>query len=154
MPEIGTSGSKSGDEKRGVAKWPKLPRPSSTLPFEASPDVCYTAAFGGTADIGPTSPQGRVVFDPNRSWGSGIRRTVFMECRAVFFRDQSGFAPKNFATNATLSAICVAVSRRIVGLHSNLALFALRHQSANLNAKFGGLGRNPGFHRKRSASDV
>jgi hypothetical protein len=33
MPEIGTSGSKSGDEKRGVAKWPKLPRPSSTLPF-------------------------------------------------------------------------------------------------------------------------
>jgi len=32
MPEIGTSGSMSGDGKRGVAKWPKLPRPSSTLP--------------------------------------------------------------------------------------------------------------------------
>ena len=33
MPEIGTSGSMSGDGKRGVAEWPKLPRPSSTLPF-------------------------------------------------------------------------------------------------------------------------
>jgi hypothetical protein len=32
MPEIGTSGLMSGDGKRGVAEWPKLPRPSSTLP--------------------------------------------------------------------------------------------------------------------------
>ena len=36
MPEIGTSGSMSGDGKRGVAEWPKLPRPSSTLPFLGS----------------------------------------------------------------------------------------------------------------------
>jgi hypothetical protein len=35
MPEIGTSGSMSGDGKRGVAEWPKLPRPSSTLPAPA-----------------------------------------------------------------------------------------------------------------------
>ena len=33
MPEIGTSGSMSGDGKRGVAERPKLPRPSSTLPM-------------------------------------------------------------------------------------------------------------------------
>ena len=32
MPEIGTSGSMSEDGKRSVAEWPKLPRPSSTLP--------------------------------------------------------------------------------------------------------------------------
>ena len=32
MPEIGTSGSMSEDGKRSVAAWPKLPRPSSTLP--------------------------------------------------------------------------------------------------------------------------
>ena len=32
MPEIGTSGSMSGDGKRSVAAWPKLPRPFSTLP--------------------------------------------------------------------------------------------------------------------------
>ena len=37
MPEIGTSGSMSGDGKRGVAEWPKLPRPSSTLPFRPLP---------------------------------------------------------------------------------------------------------------------
>ena len=35
MLEIGTSGSMSGEGKRGVAKWPKLPRLSSTLPFGA-----------------------------------------------------------------------------------------------------------------------
>jgi hypothetical protein len=32
MLEIGTSGLMSGDGKRSVAAWPKLPRPSSTLP--------------------------------------------------------------------------------------------------------------------------
>ena len=32
MPEIGTSGSMSGDGKRGVAEWPKLPRPSPFYP--------------------------------------------------------------------------------------------------------------------------
>jgi hypothetical protein len=32
MPESGTSGSMSGDGKRSVAAWLKLPRPSSTLP--------------------------------------------------------------------------------------------------------------------------
>ena len=31
MREIRTSGSMSGDGKRSVAAWPKLPRPSSTL---------------------------------------------------------------------------------------------------------------------------
>ena len=34
MPKIGTSGSMSGDGKRSVAAWLKLPRPSSTLPTE------------------------------------------------------------------------------------------------------------------------
>jgi hypothetical protein len=38
MPEIGTSGSMSEDGKRSVAKWPKLPRLSSTLPFSATKD--------------------------------------------------------------------------------------------------------------------
>ncbi len=42
MPEIGTSGSMSGDGKRSVAEWPKLPRPSSTLPTR-------TLAFARTA---------------------------------------------------------------------------------------------------------
>jgi hypothetical protein len=39
MPEIGTSGSMSEDGKRGVAKWPKLPRLSSTLPPIAAADA-------------------------------------------------------------------------------------------------------------------
>jgi hypothetical protein len=39
---IGTSGSMSGDGKRGVAEWPKLPRPSSTLPSATSLDVRFS----------------------------------------------------------------------------------------------------------------
>jgi hypothetical protein len=35
------------------AEWPKRPRPSSTLPKRTCRDVCYLAAFGGKADIGP-----------------------------------------------------------------------------------------------------
>jgi hypothetical protein len=42
MREIRTSGSMSGDGKRSVAAWPKLPRPSSTLPklLDARALVC------------------------------------------------------------------------------------------------------------------
>ena len=54
MPEIGTSGSMSGDGKRGVAEWPKLPRPSSTLP-KAS----------GKADM--VEPGGRATAHPLRT---------------------------------------------------------------------------------------
>jgi hypothetical protein len=52
MPEIGTSGSMSGDGKRGVAEWPKLPRPSSTLPSRPIPAYNSLVAVGSTADIG------------------------------------------------------------------------------------------------------
>jgi len=45
MPEIGTSGSMSGDGKRGVAEWPKLPRPSSTLPQRPRWRTTGVAAF-------------------------------------------------------------------------------------------------------------
>jgi hypothetical protein len=40
MPEIGMSISMSGDGKRGDAAWPKLPRPSSTLPELPVRGVC------------------------------------------------------------------------------------------------------------------
>jgi hypothetical protein len=46
MPEIGTSGSMSGDGKRSVAAWPKLPRPSSTLPGLSRRIVCFHGEFG------------------------------------------------------------------------------------------------------------
>jgi hypothetical protein len=46
MPEIGTSGSMSGDGKRSVAEWPKLPRPSSTLPFETCRWPLGMSAYG------------------------------------------------------------------------------------------------------------
>jgi regulatory helix-turn-helix LysR family protein len=45
MPEIGTSGSMSGDGKRGVAEWPKLPRPSSTLPCATSKPLSARRSF-------------------------------------------------------------------------------------------------------------
>ena len=45
MREICLSGSMSGERKRSVAAWPKLPRLSSTLPFasklvRAKTDLC------------------------------------------------------------------------------------------------------------------
>ena len=36
MPEIGTSGSMSEDEKRSDATWPQRPRSSSTLPTQTT----------------------------------------------------------------------------------------------------------------------
>src|SRR5262249_1770081 len=52
MPEIGTSGSTSGDGKRRVAAWPKRPRPSSTLPKRTWRRVSYFVRFRGKADMG------------------------------------------------------------------------------------------------------
>ena len=52
MPEIGTSGSMSGDGKRGVAEWPKLPRPSSTLPaWEHSELQAEPSSVGGINNV-------------------------------------------------------------------------------------------------------
>jgi len=45
MQEIRTSGSMSGDGKRSVAAWPKLPRPSSTLPTGGGKDPDFWYAF-------------------------------------------------------------------------------------------------------------
>src|SRR6202051_1008915 len=45
----------SGDGKRSVAEWPKLPRPSSTLPFRTCRDVRVESAFGGKADMAVTT---------------------------------------------------------------------------------------------------
>jgi hypothetical protein len=53
MREIRASGSMSGDGKRSVAAWPKLPRPSSTLPDRRSALAQLTAAIGGAADLSP-----------------------------------------------------------------------------------------------------
>ena len=51
MPEIGTSGSMSGDRKRGVAEWPSYRAIlDSTIAtnFSSAPDV----SFWGEADLG------------------------------------------------------------------------------------------------------
>ena len=54
MPEIGTSGSMSGDGKRSAAAWPKLPRPSSTLPKPTSKPVRRMSAIRGKPDVTQT----------------------------------------------------------------------------------------------------
>ena len=54
MPEIGTSGSMSGDEKRSDATWPQRPRSSSTLPKQTRCDVRHETVIGGKADVTPT----------------------------------------------------------------------------------------------------
>ena len=51
MPEIGTSGSMSEDGKRSVAKWPKLPRLSSTLPSRQFAATQHFGRFRSEADI-------------------------------------------------------------------------------------------------------
>src|SRR3982751_5332205 len=46
MREIRTSGLTSGDGKRGVAAWPKPPRPSSTLHFKGRKRHIVTDTLG------------------------------------------------------------------------------------------------------------
>ena len=55
MPEIGMSGSMSGDGKRGVAEWLKLPRPSSTLPKPTCRGAMTMSAFESRTDV-PREP--------------------------------------------------------------------------------------------------
>ena len=60
MQEIRTSGSMSGDGKRSVATWPKLPRPSSTLPKRAE-TVLSASAVEGEADSDAAARQCRLL---------------------------------------------------------------------------------------------
>jgi len=62
MREIRTSGSMSGDGKRSVAAWPKLPRPSSTLPTRTKANAVERPQLVG-ADISPKRVDSR--FDPD-----------------------------------------------------------------------------------------
>jgi hypothetical protein len=71
MPQLGTSGSMSGDGKRSVAEWPKLPRPSSTLPKPTSSDVRSLVAIRGKRTLGghPIS----VAIGRVEMWRGGFR---------------------------------------------------------------------------------
>src|SRR5436309_8920391 len=60
MPEIGTSGLMSGERKRSVAAWPKLPRLSSTLPAHAG---YLLTVLGGFQDEVATCARLRNGFD-------------------------------------------------------------------------------------------
>ena len=70
MQEIRTSGSMSGDGKRSVAAWPKLPRPSSTLPPRRFAAVRRFGRDRSEADMPRASEAGRSdENDPNRALG-------------------------------------------------------------------------------------
>jgi hypothetical protein len=60
MQEIRTSGSMSGDGKRSVAAWPKLPRPSSTLPSRHFAATQQFSRFWSKADIQRARLQNRI----------------------------------------------------------------------------------------------
>ena len=60
MQEIRTSGSMSGDGKRSVAAWPKLPRPSSTLPSRHFAATQQFSRFRSKADIQRARLQNRI----------------------------------------------------------------------------------------------
>ena len=53
MPEIGTSGSMSEDEKRSDATWPQRPRSSSTLPSHRFTPARRLGRLRTEPDIGP-----------------------------------------------------------------------------------------------------
>ena len=70
MQEIRTSGSMSGDGKRSVAAWPKLPRPSSTLPLLTTADARGCPQLLAKADMRPLRRDS--AFDPLRSLAGQI----------------------------------------------------------------------------------
>jgi hypothetical protein len=71
MPEIGTSGSMSGDGKRSVAAWPKRPRPSSTLPYRTCRVKLAMSALRAEADMPrPPAPYQSDANDPERSFAA------------------------------------------------------------------------------------
>ena len=67
MPEIGTSGSMSGDGKRSVATWPKLPRPSFQFGTLLASLYHADSATSASWPCGGQSEQraGRLAYSPN-----------------------------------------------------------------------------------------
>jgi hypothetical protein len=67
MREIRMSGSMSGDGKLSVAAWPKLPRPSSTLPSRQRLMLCLLFSFGELQTWPPSGAK-----DPSRTAGARL----------------------------------------------------------------------------------
>jgi hypothetical protein len=68
MQEIRTSGSMSGDGKRSVAAWPKLPRPSSTLPSRQALMLGLCSVLENPGHIRPAQREGSGANDPKPSY--------------------------------------------------------------------------------------
>jgi hypothetical protein len=95
MPEIGTSGSMSGDGKRSVAAWPKRPRPSSTLP---------PRRFAAVRKFG----RDRSEADMPLHW---LRTLLFLACRGRLRAN----CPADFPAHRC-NAAASRIRRRTVGL--------------------------------------
>jgi hypothetical protein len=55
-PDAGDRHVRSGDGKRSVAEWPKLPRPSSTLPFETCRPMPPRSVHRGRPEVTGFAP--------------------------------------------------------------------------------------------------
>ena len=81
MREIRTSGLTSGDGKRGVAAWPKPPRPSSTLQVVGRKRVALVDADGTWLAVAvvPASVQDRDTLDaldPGKAAWPSLREAI------------------------------------------------------------------------------
>src|SRR5262245_26662193 len=75
MREIRTSGSMSGDGKRSVAAWPKLPRPSSTLPDNGRRGKCQKLPRAEVQEEEPRIARLQLACEP---------ATIFLHATAIW----------------------------------------------------------------------
>src|SRR5215211_3163238 len=90
MPEIGTSGSMSGDGKRSDAEWPKLPRPSSTLPSRRNGQHDLMSGFGRSSEAdGCGRLARRDANDPQPTWARLQSRNAALSAIMIYRLDGS-----------------------------------------------------------------
>ncbi len=142
MREIRTSGSMSGEGKRGEATWPKSPRPSSTLlravrHHRRNPSGPAVPGLRGRTTLSDSRPARHACHDvgvaiSGRNGPPPITRTTFLTCRAHY----PGGSERVHTSVA--SPLHAAFPDRQAGRHPQIHFRGL----LRLHSRYGPLGRS------------
>src|ERR1035437_6861705 len=128
MPEIGSSGLMSGGGGRSVAEWPKLPRPSSTLPKRIY--------IGGSASLGSVAVH--IMHQLQCFFGLGTQQRwpkIYRHLACFEFFQQISNRFIDHVDGVAMFVLDIGFGRHQTAQHAHRKVFALQCDLAEITLK-------------------